>query len=78
MKTAIKKAAASTAAIQNKQRNKAYPKAIPQSSLKNRIGELLFHLQIPLTEGERQRYWQVFELELRQYLNLKLSGLLNG
>ena len=49
-----------------------------QSSIKEQLGELLLYLQRPLSETDRQRYWHQFELSLRMYLDLKLSGLLNG
>ena len=64
MKTPIKKAAAPTAAIQNKQRNQAYPKAVPLSSLKIKIGELLLLLLGGHTEPDG---WRQFEQLLRQF-----------
>jgi len=49
-----------------------------KSNIKEQLGELLLYLQRPLSETDRQRYWQLFEANLRAYLDLKLSGLLNG
>lgn len=63
---ALKKAVciAGKTAIRNKQRNRAYPKAVPLSSLKIQIGELLLLL---LTENEQPDGWQQFERLLRQF-----------
>lgn len=39
--------------------------------LKEEIGEVLFYLQLPLTEDERKRCWRMFESKLREYLAIK-------
>jgi len=44
-------------------------------SLKKLAGEvagLLFYLQNPLSQHQRQKTWHIFELKLRQYLDLKV------
>ena len=65
MKTPTKKAVciAGETAIPNKQRVKAYPKAIPLSSLRFQIGQLLLLL---LTENGQPDGWQRFDRFLRQ------------
>jgi hypothetical protein len=60
MKT--KKAVVGTAK-KNEQHNRAYPKTVPLSSLKEQIGQLLLLL---LTGNEQPDAWQQFERLLRQ------------
>ena len=48
------------------------------SNLKESIGELLLYLQMPLSETGRQRYWQLFELELRQYADFRFCEVNDG
>ena len=62
MRAPTKKAGAGTPATENKQRNRAYPKDVPLSSLK--IGELLLLL---LAENESPNDWQQFGRLLHQF-----------
>ena len=66
MKVQIKKAVciAGKTAKENEQHNRAYPKAVPLSSLKLQIGQLLLLL---LTGNEQPDGWRQFERLLRQF-----------
>ena len=68
-RAAIKKAAGLTAAKKNKLRYKAYRKPAQLSSLKTLIGELLI-----FGNKERKKTWWLFDLKLRQYVDLRISG----
>lgn len=59
------KAVASTTALKHKQRRGSYRKAIPLSSLKEQVGQILLNLQ-----GTQQTEWQVLESMLRRYVDL--------
>lgn len=63
------KAGVGTPATKNKQRGRKYRKAVPLSSLKLQIGQLLLNLQ---NQSAQQTQWQVFESKLEQYIDLKL------
>ena len=74
MNPKMKKAVALTTATKNKLHNEVYLKAALLSRAKEQIGHLLLYLQIT-PETDRQVYWQQFETSLREYLDLRLSGL---
>ena len=58
------------------QLNGTYQNCAPRSSenLKEQIGELLLHLQTPLSQQQRQKGWELFAPMLRRYVDLKTCG----
>ena len=74
------KKAAVEAADKEKHHQQVYQQGCKPSieNFRLQLGELLFYLQRTIGEKERQRYWKLFEENLLAYLDLKLSGLLNG
>lgn len=58
-------------AKKNNLQKRSYRKAIPLSSLKIQIGEILLFLQDQSTE---QIQWEVFDSTLRRYIDLKFCG----
>ena len=74
------RAAARTTAPIIEQHNGSYRKPAPLSktNLKENLGLLLYHLQSPLTKKQRRMSWQLFEVVLRQYYDVKTSGGLDN
>jgi hypothetical protein len=64
-----KKAAGLTAAQQNQLPLESYPKAGSESTLELLIGGLLL-----FGNAERRAFWPLFDVLLRQYIDLRISG----
>jgi hypothetical protein len=69
MKTKKARAAALTTTPESELQFEHYQKGKPMSSLQTQIGELLLFY-----DGRGERFWQVFEVKLRQYFDLRMSG----
>jgi hypothetical protein len=72
--------AKATASTNNRQKRnyrnpseKSSPK--PLKKLAGEVAGILFYLQSPLSQHQRQKTWHIFELKLRQYLDLKYCGV---
>ena len=59
-------------AEKNRLHQKPYLKPVLLSSLKIKLGELLFYLQTPLPQNEQQNYWRRFETSLRKFYEVSL------
>ena len=64
-------AAACATARENKQLNKSYRNSVSDSREKLQIGEFLLYLQQPLSQIQQKKGWALFELKLKQYVDLK-------
>jgi len=62
---------AQQAAQTNNQQYKAYRNSVSVSRAKLEVGELLLTLQTPLSQEQQKKYWQLFGVMLRQYVDLK-------
>lgn len=72
------KAVALPTAQENNQHNKGYHSSSDMSSSKicqrfsEQLGELLLFLQMPLNQAQQENCWCLFEVRLREYLDLRL------
>lgn len=78
MITERQQAAAIATAQKNNQHNKEYYSSSDMSSSKicqrfsEQLGELLLFLQMPLNQAQQENCWCLFEVRLREYLDLRL------
>ena len=54
--------------------DESYRRPIPPSSLKTQIAGLLFFMQFPSSQKQRQIGWKIFEAKLQKYVELRISG----
>ena len=54
--------------------NTMRPTARSSENLQEQLGLLLYHLQNPLTQRQCRMGWQLFEVVVRQYYDVKTSG----
>ena len=73
-----RRAVSDKATPKNIQQRKSYRNSVSASRAKLQIGELLWflYLEPSLSQQQKSRCWQIFELKLREYLDVKYSGVL--